>query len=382
MKWSWKIFRVAGIDICLHWTFLLLISWIFFSQLAAGSPWGVAWLNVVFVMALFGCVLMHELGHALAAKMYGVPTKDITLVPIGGVARLDRIPERPLHEFVIAIAGPIVNLAIAASIYLILLNTNVVEWWIGELSTGRFWQDLMWANVGLVLFNMIPAFPMDGGRILRSALASRLEYTKATRIAASFGQVIAIVFALVGLFVVNNPLLLLVAIFVYLGASAESQMVDARFILRGIPVRDAMMTRFHTLSPDDSLRVAARELLAGTQQDFPVMEQGQFLGILRRTELAASLADSTVDCRVKEVMTRDCFVVSEFDLLDSVMLRMQQGCLSVAVVRGDRLVGLVDTENIGELLMIRAAFAMNGSHSCHSTNSSLFESYDARNSPK
>ena len=380
MKWSWRFFRVAGIDIYLHWTFLLLIGWIFVSQLAAGSAWGAAWLNVVFVMALFGCVLLHELGHALAAKMYGVPTKDITLLPIGGVARLDRIPERPLHEFVIAIAGPLVNLAIAAAVFLTLLITNAIEWWIGELSTGHFWQDLMWANIGLVLFNMIPAFPMDGGRILRAALASRLEYRQATRIAAGVGQVMAILFALTGLFVLSNPLLLLVAIFVYLGASAESQAVDARSILRGIPVREAMMTRFRTLSSDDDLRVAARELLAGTQQDFPVLEQGRFLGILRRADLATSLADSAADRSVQEVMTRDCLVVSEFDLLYSVMVRMQQGCLSVPVTRGDRLIGLVDTENIGEFLMIRAAFSNGNSCTSHSTTSSIIsQSLDSRN---
>lgn len=198
---------------------------------------------------------------------------------------------------------------------------------------------------------------MDGGRILRAALASRLNYSHATRIAATVGQVMAMVFVIVGLFVVNNPMLLLVALFVYFGATAESQMADARSILRGIPVRDAMMTRFETLSVDDSLGIAARELLAGTQQDFPVTDQGRLVGMLRRADLAQGLGESAYHRSVREVMTCDCLVVSELDLLDNVMLGMQPGCLSVPVVRGDRLVGLLDTENIGEFMMIRAAWS-------------------------
>ena len=324
MKWSWKIARVAGVDINLHWTFLLLIGWILFSELLAGSSWTAAWMGVGFILSLFGCVVLHELGHALAARAFGVPTKDITILPIGGVARLGRIPEHPVQEFVIAIAGPLVNLGIAAAIMVLLLVLGAGELWFGSVITGHFLQNLMWANVVLVLFNLLPAFPMDGGRILRAGLAGFLEYARATRLAAAVGQAMAILFALAGLFVVNNPLLLLVAIFIYLGAASEAQMVDARSILRGIPVREAMMTRFHTLSPDDSLRVAARELLAGSQQDFPVVEDGRFVGILRRADLARGLAESPSDTRIREVMSTECPVVSEFDLLERVMADMQQ----------------------------------------------------------
>ncbi len=357
MNWSWKIGRLAGIDVFLHWTFPLLMGWVLFSQLAIGADWFAAWMHLAFVLSIFGCVLLHELGHALAAREFGVPTRDITLLPIGGVAHLERIPERPWHEFVIAIGGPLVNLVIAAAIFVGLVLVDAGKLWFGEIATGYFWQDLMWANVALVLFNLIPAFPMDGGRILRAALASRLSYSHATRIAATVGQVMAMVFVIVGLFVVNNPMLLLVALFVYFGAAAESQMVDARSILRGIPVRDAMMTRFETLSVDDSLGIAARELLAGTQQDFPVTDQGRLVGMLRRADLAQGLGESAYHRSVREVMTCDCLVVSELDLLDNVMLGMQRGCLSVPVVRGDRLVGLLDTENIGEFMMIRSAWS-------------------------
>lgn len=360
MKWSWKIARIVGVDIYLHWTFLLLISWILFSELLAGSSWSAAWLGVGMVLALFGCVVLHELGHALAARLYGVPTQDITILPIGGVARLGRIPEHPVQELVIAIAGPLVNLVIAAVLLLVLLLLNSGDLWFGAASTGHFLQNLMWANIVLVLFNLLPAFPMDGGRVLRASLAGVLEYSRATRIAATIGQAMAILFALAGLLIVDNPLLLLVALFIYLGAASEARMVETRSVLRGIPVREAMMTRFHTLSPDDSLRVAARELLAGSQQDFPVVEAGRFVGMLRRTELAQGLAESSSDTLIRERMSTEYPVVSEFDLLEHVMIDMQQGAAAVPVISGERLVGLVDTENVGEWLMIRAAIIQSG----------------------
>lgn len=357
MKWSWRIARVAGVDIYLHWTFLLLIGWILFSYLMAGADWLGVWTGVGFVLALFVCVVLHELGHAMAARVFGIPTRDITILPIGGVARLDHIPEHPRQEFVIAIAGPLVNVVIAAVLAVLTLGLmGAGHLGYGALLTGRFLQNLMWANILLVLFNLIPAFPMDGGRMLRAGLATFLEYSTATRIAAGVGQVLAILFAVGGLFVFNNPFLLFIALFVYLGAAGEAQMAEVRSMLRGIPVREAMMTRFQALSPSDSLQTAATELLAGMQQEFPVVEEGRLVGMLRRADLAEGLRGSTGELRIADVMTQDCRCVNEFDLLERVMYEMHQGSCSVLpVVRGDRIIGLVDTENIGELLMIRSA---------------------------
>ncbi|REK29353.1 MAG: site-2 protease family protein [Planctomycetota bacterium] len=357
MKWSWRIARVAGVDIYLHWTFLLLIGWILFSYLMAGADWLGVWTGVGFVLALFVCVVLHELGHAMAARVFGIPTRDITILPIGGVARLDHIPEHPRQEFVIAIAGPLVNVVIAAVLAVLTLGLmGAGHLGYGALLTGRFLQNLMWANILLVLFNLIPAFPMDGGRMLRAGLATFLEYSTATRIAAGVGQVLAILFAVGGLFVFNNPFLLFIALFVYLGAAGEAQMAEVRSMLRGIPVREAMMTRFQALSPNDSLQTAATELLAGMQQEFPVVEEGRLVGMLRRADLAEGLRGSTGELRIADVMTQDCRCVNEFDLLERVMYEMHQGSCSVLpVVRGDRIIGLVDTENIGELLMIRSA---------------------------
>jgi Zn-dependent protease len=348
--------RLAGIDVFLHWTFLLLIGWIMMSYLVAGHGIASALAGVAFVLTLFACVVFHELGHALAARRYGIPTRDITLYPIGGVARLHQIPTNPIQEFVIAIAGPLVNVVIAIGLAVMLAFSSGI----GSMTVGSgsglsgLLNGLFWANIMLVVFNLIPAFPMDGGRILRAGLASVMEYSKATRIAATVGQGMAIVFAGLGLFVLSNPLLLFVALFIYIGASSEAQMTDARLILRGVPVRDAMMTKFEMLSPDDSIETAAGELLAGVQQDFPVVDDGRVVIILRRADLAKGLSSAPMTSSIADLMLRDFPQARACDLLEVAMGRLDR-VHSMPVMSEGRLVGLVDTENIGELMMIRAA---------------------------
>jgi Zn-dependent protease len=231
MKWSLKIARIAGIDVQVHWTFGILLFWLAAVNLASGkgateAAWGIA-----FVLAIFGCVILHEFGHALIAKAFGIRTSDITLLPIGGVARLERMPEEPKQEFLIAIAGPAVNVAIAVLL-------TVIIWLSGggilpqsTVTPSSFWSSLLMVNVLLVVFNLIPAFPMDGGRILRAILAEYMDYVRATEIAANIGQFIAIGFGILGLFF--NWFLLFIALFVYVGASAEAQMVVTRAMLSG-----------------------------------------------------------------------------------------------------------------------------------------------------
>lgn len=357
MGWSWKLCRVSGISIFVHWTFLLLIGWIFFSYLAAGESWFAATTGILFLLCLFGCVALHELGHALAARNFGVTTRDITLLPIGGVARLSHIPEKPREEFIIAAAGPAVNVVIAFGLGTGLwLAQGASSLWPGAVLSGHFLQNLMWANVALVVFNLLPAFPMDGGRMLRAALASVMDYSQATRIAAGVGQALAIVFAILGIFVLGNPLLVFVALFVYLGAAGEAQLANVKQLLRGVPVQDAMIREFRALQPNDSLGVAADALLASLQQDFPVIDQGRYVGMLRRSDLVGGLQETGRELSVSDVMSRECPTVSEQDMLEAVMLEMQAAsCQSVAVIRDDEVVGLVDTDNIGELMMIRAS---------------------------
>ena len=269
MKWSLKLGRFAGIDVFVHWTFAILLVWIFAGHLSAGHDVIAALKGIGFVVALFACVVLHEFGHALTARHYGIQTRDITLLPIGGIARLERMPEDPVQELWVALAGPAVNVIIAAMLLGIMAAIHGLQSGFKvELMRGDFVARLMWVNVTLVAFNVLPAFPMDGGRVLRALLARRIGRRRATHIAATVGQGMAILFGIVGM--LYNPLLLFIALFVFLGAQGEAQLVELSSVIRGLRVRDAMQTRFRTLSADDPLHVAVEKLLAGAQQDFPI----------------------------------------------------------------------------------------------------------------
>lgn len=355
MSWSWKIGRIAGIPIYIHWTFLILIAWIVFGQAMAGHDVAAIAEAVGFVLALFGCVVLHELGHALAARRYGVATADITLLPIGGVARLQRIPEHPAEELVVALAGPAVNLVIA----FVLLAMGVRL--IGDpenpqlLIEMAFLPKLLLVNIFILLFNLLPAFPMDGGRVLRALLALRLEYSRATRIAASIGQFMAVLFGFLGL-ASGNPFLLLIALFVWIGAGSEATQVEERMLLRDTRVRDAMLTDYQTLDPSDTLSQAAELLLAGSQADFPVLRDGQPAGLLTRSALLNGLSRAGGSARVADFLQPELGVVEADAMLVPAVARLREGegpCLQV-IDRG-KPVGLLTLENIGELLMVRSA---------------------------
>jgi Zn-dependent protease len=365
MRGSWKLGRIAGVDLYVHWTFLILIGWILLAHLVQGDHVREAIEGVVFILAIFGCVVLHELGHATMARRYGIRTQDITLLPIGGVARLERMPEEPIQELWVALAGPAVNVVIAAVLFVVLAVagsgwTAAADFATSEQATRTVVQapllvQLMVVNVWLVLFNLLPAFPMDGGRVLRALLATRMDYLRATQTAASVGQGMAILFAFWGLLQMN-PFLLFIALFVYLGAQAESQMAQVKSIVRGIPVRHAMITRFRALTPADSLAAAVDELLAGSQTDFPVVDQGRVVGLLTRSDLMKALTEGRRDHTVGSVMHGDCKVAEDTEMLDALFQRMQEsGCSTVPVVRRGQLVGLVTLENVGEYIMIHSA---------------------------
>jgi Zn-dependent protease/predicted transcriptional regulator len=355
MKWSWKLGEVAGIGVYMHITFLILIGWIALIHWIQGQSLIVALLGVAFILALFGCVLLHELGHALAAKKYGIKTRDITLLPIGGVARLERMPDVPIQELWVALAGPAVNVVIAAVLFFWLRFTDGLVP-LSQLSVtgGSFVERLMVVNIFLVLFNMIPAFPMDGGRVLRALLAMWMEYTKATQVAASLGQGIALLFGFIGLF--TNPFLLFIALFVWIGAAQEASMVQMKSALGGIPVSRAMITDFRTLSPEDSLTKAVELILAGSQQDFPVVEDGRVVGILTRADLLVALSQRGQELPVREVMRRDFQTVDASEMLETGFFRLQNcDCHTLPVMRNGKLVGLITMDNLGEFVMIQSA---------------------------
>ena len=356
MKRSLKIGSVSGIGIFLHWTFLLLVAAIFAYYYVQSQSLGAALSGMGLITGIFLCVVLHELGHALTAKRFGVPTRSITLYPIGGLARLERIPSEPMKEFWIAIGGPAVNVVIAAGLAFLLLVTGGTFAPDALTAPGQhIIASLMWINAVLAGFNLLPAFPMDGGRVLRSLLALRQDYAQATQTAANVGQAMAILFGLIGI-VWFNPILLFIALFVYVGAQQESQQAMYRTFTEGTPVRQAMVTRFVTLSVDDTLSDAVDELLAGTDHDFPVVENGAIVGLLRRKKLIQSLSDHDEKTPAAEVADQDFFTTEPGAPLDEVFQQMNaEDCSTVPVVDGDRLVGLLTLENVGELIMVSSA---------------------------
>jgi Zn-dependent protease/predicted transcriptional regulator len=355
MKWSWKIGRVAGIDVYIHATFLLLVIFFGFSYWQQTGTLAGTLEGIAFLLVLFLTVVLHEFGHALTARRYGIKTRDITLLPIGGVARLERMPEKPLQELWVALAGPAVNLVIAAVLFVfLLLSKTYVPWNSMSLTGGPFVERLLGINLSLALFNLLPAFPMDGGRVLRGLLGLRLNYVRATQIAATVGQGMALLFGIIGLF--SNPFLVFIALFVWIGAQQEASMVQVKSALGGIPVSQAMMTEFKTLGPLDTLQQAADHILAGTQQDFPILEGDQVVGILLRSDLFAALSRHSEASRVNAVMRRDFEIVHPGDMLETASVHLQAcGCHIFPVAQDGKLVGLLNMENIGEYLMIHSA---------------------------
>lgn len=230
-KFSWsriKFGSISGIDLFVHWTFLAMLVGIFVFYVYQGLTITAALMGIGLILAVFGCVVLHELGHAFMARRFGIPTIDIVMYPIGGVARLKRMPREPKQEFLIAIAGPAVNLGLAGMLYLLtsLLDASTA---LSAAMTpgGNVLTMLMWVNLGLVVFNLLPAFPMDGGRVLRAALASRMDYRNATHVASLIGQGMAFLFAVYGLFT-GLWTLPLVAVFVFMAARQEVQHVMER----------------------------------------------------------------------------------------------------------------------------------------------------------
>jgi Zn-dependent protease/CBS domain-containing protein len=355
MGWSIPIGTVKGTVIRVHFTFLLFLVWIGVAHYAQGGR-DAALQGVIFILLLFLCVLLHEFGHVLAARRYGVQTPDIPLLPIGGVARLERIPEEPSQELIVALAGPAVNLVIAAVLFLLLGGVLPQESMEVQNSGVSLLARLASVNIFLAVFNLIPAFPMDGGRVLRAVLAYRLGYSRGTQIAATVGQVVAFGLGLLGL--MGNPLLIFIAVFVYLGAASEAHAVQMRQVSRGMLVSDAMITRFETLTPGSRVEDAVQCLIKTTQHEFPVVDgAGGLRGVLTRDDMIRALREQGPEAPVMEVMRSDIPVLHHRLPLEDALRLMQNDRLpAIGVVNSEgRLVGLVTPENIAEMMMILAA---------------------------
>jgi Zn-dependent protease len=354
-RWSWKLVTAAGIDVHIHGTFFLLIAFVAFSGLVAGQGLTAVLRGTLLILAIFTTVVLHEFGHALTARRFGVRTLDITLLPIGGIARLERMPDKPGQQLQVALAGPAVNGVIAMVLFGLVRFFEVpagIE--IFRDASGSFLMQLMWINVFLAVFNLLPGYPMDGGRVLRALLAMRMAPERATQIAARIGQGVAVIFGLVGLF--YNPFLMVIAVFVWMGAQAEHSLSTMKVALAGLSVRDGMITEFRSVCPTDPLSRAVDITLAGFQQDFPVMDDARLLGVLTYGDVLRGLAERGKSSAVQETMRRDFETTNPSEPLEGALNRMRQGaCRILVVVENDKVVGLLTVGNVGELLALEGA---------------------------
>jgi Zn-dependent protease len=358
---SIHVARIGGTDIRLHPTFFLLLAWVGAAGWMRGGA-AASLHGLVFIALLFLCVLLHELGHVWAARRYGIATRDVTLLPIGGVASLERMPERPSQEIAVALAGPAVNVMIAVALLVLLSlqggSLDVQQFAELERAQPSLLMQLLAANVSLVVFNLIPAFPMDGGRVLRAVLATRLGYVRATRVAATIGQAMAVALGFIGLF--GNPLLILVAVFVFLAASGEAGFVQGRDLTEGRRASDVMITSFATLGPQSTVGAAAELLLRTTQHEFPVVDgAGRLRGVVTRSAIVSALKSIGDNGPVLDIMTSDVPQILESANLRAVFERMQQeGTRFVGIIDANgSCVGYLTPENIAEMMMIGAARA-------------------------
>lgn len=366
MKWSLKIGKIVGIPVSIHWTFIILLGWIFISYYKIENDLQHAINGVIFIIALFICVALHELGHALAAKQFKIVTKSITLLPIGGMALMEKIPEKPIQELWVAIAGPLVNIVLAILLFTFLHLTGSIPETINAeqiqiLKGNGFWLNLFLANIILAIFNLIPAFPMDGGRVLRALLAFKYDRALATKIAASIGQLLAIVFVFFGIFA--NIWLVFIGVFIFLGAGSEAFLEKTKSALSGHTVNDVLMHQYTCLSPEDTLEKAVEILLNGQEQEFIIKKDNNVVGILTRQDLIRGLSEHGTASPILNVMSKDFLTFDTTMLLKDVYQKfISSKCTVAPVIHNTKFVGIIDKENIDELIMIKEALKHENSH--------------------
>jgi len=354
MKTSLFIGRPFGIKVTVHWTFFILIAYVVYTNLRNGSSIAEMFESVFFILTIFGCVILHELGHSLAARRYGIITRGITLLPIGGVASLTKIPEEPQKELFIAIAGPLINLAIALILFFILLlggfNFSLL-FSFQYLNRAAFLPALLIVNMMLFLFNLVPAFPMDGGRLLRAGLGFRFSRLQATRVAARIGQLFAIFFAIWGLF--NNPFLILIAVFVFIGAQAELKDVQSKSTLEGKRINDLLMRNFTPLNPGMPLKQVIDILLNGQEEEFIILDDNKVVGVLTKNLIIKGLSDYGQDVETNKIMDTDFPTFTADDTVKDVYEKFQLSGTKIApVLDNGVLIGVIDIKNIHEYLLV------------------------------
>ncbi len=359
MSWSINLGKFFGIRVYIHFTFLLLVGFFAFAFFLRGGA-EESFRGVIFILLVFLCVTLHEFGHALMAKKYGVKTRDITLLPIGGLARLESMPKEPMREFWIALAGPAVNVVIAAIlipiwiIYGMELNaTDPAK----VFTNSDLIPLLATVNITLVVFNMLPAFPMDGGRALRALLATQMNYARATNIAAKLGQLMAVVFAVLG-FLAPNFILIFIAFFIWIGASGEAQAAQIRGLVGDATVDQAMLRNYQKLRPESTLREVVDLVLHGSQEDFPVVDsEGNLVGVLGQAQYLKGLTQHGRSGLVGDWMVREFPRMRPDTSVEDVLMQGRSSGLNMIPVFADdgSFEGLVTTQNMHELVLIRSS---------------------------
>ncbi|MCS6818772.1 MAG: site-2 protease family protein [Chitinophagales bacterium] len=353
--------KIMGIKVDIHWTFALLILYIIYRNASEGQDIvHIGW-SVLFVLGIFVCVTLHEFGHALTARKFGIHTKDITLYPIGGVARLERMPEKPIQELWVALAGPAVNVVIMLALSPFIFNEEFAS----SASRGNILinQDTYLpmmgiVNVWLALFNLIPAFPMDGGRVLRALLSMKINRVRATQIAATIGKIVAVLFVIWGFY--SNPFLIFIGLFIILGAYTEAEMVKAQSFITHQSAGDAVMTDYKTLDFNQPISDAIALLLNGESKNFLVTRFGEPYGVVGRDQIIKGITTVGEHAPVGSIADNNLVTVDADLSLNELFQQFHQtGVPLILVLKGSRLLGVVDLENITEIIMINSARAKN-----------------------
>jgi Zn-dependent protease/predicted transcriptional regulator len=351
MKWSFEVTRLFGIPLRIHVTFLLLLLFVAMAGGRAGADASPLY-GVVTVLFVFACVVVHELAHSLMAMRYGVNVRAIVLLPIGGVSQMEEMPEDPRQEIKVSVVGPLVSLVLAGVFYILASLAGQ------SLSGARFsifgpqlLANLFWINLILGLFNILPAFPMDGGRVLRGILATRMQHLRATKIAVDIGQAVAILMFFFGIF--YNWWVALIAIFIYLGAEGEEHATMIRAALRNVPVSRAMLTSVETVKPTDSLGGVVEKACHSLQADFPVVEDENVVGVLPKEVIFSAIREKSRETTVSEIMKTEFVSSTGNETLDHIFQKMQgQGVSLVPILDQGKLIGMINLEQIGKYHMM------------------------------
>jgi len=351
MKWTFRLGKIYNIPIKIHALFILLLIFFWYINTRDyGIYNGV--LSTVFVLLIFLFVTLHEFAHGYQAMKYGIKVREIVLLPIGGVAQIENFPEEPLQEIKVAIAGPLLNFFSAGIIFSIFLFSGKIDYLMDfSITSTNIVKSLFWVNLMLGVFNLIPAFPMDGGRILRAVFALNMPYIKATRLAAGIGKGFAILFGLYGLFA--NWWLILIAIFIFLGAGSEEHMLKVRNGLEGIMVRQIMTKNVFALRPDDSLKQGLQYIYQGCMDDFLVLSEEKIIGIVARADLMSAIHEFGLNKKIEEIMSTDFEILSPEDKVVDVYAKLSHiSAKTLPVAENEKIVGMIGLENIGRYLTI------------------------------